>query len=151
MTDEPKAPESGRWQFSLRTLMMGVVFVAVGSLALANADKPWVLMLCVIYTAIAILYSTYLGFRVRGRTGKFAVAFASSGSLTACVLLISTCLVPRLIFRFVEIFGVERGGSLFEYVVVAYCLLILFLGYVIGLIAGYTEEALKTSPSPNAG
>ncbi len=52
-TDPPKASKLGRWQFSLRTLLGGVTFVAVGCMALVNANGMWAT--CMLAAVLAML------------------------------------------------------------------------------------------------
>ena len=40
-TDPPTASKLGRWQFSLRLLLVFIAFVAVASAALLNASSWW--------------------------------------------------------------------------------------------------------------
>ncbi len=79
-TEEPKTSNPGRWQFSLRTLLVVVVFIAVGCGALVAASETW---LTIVYSAtFAVLFIAVLGglFR-RGRTRAFWAGFAVIGWL----------------------------------------------------------------------
>ena len=79
-TEEPKAPKSGRWQFSLRMLLGAVAFVALGCVALFNASQNWQIFICT--ATFAILFIAMLGglFR-RGGVQAFWAGFAVTGWL----------------------------------------------------------------------
>ena len=77
-TKEPKASKSGRWQFSLRTLLVGVVFVAVSCGALLNANREWAnSMLAVVL--VMLLIGLIRWFVLRGRRQAFWSGFAIVG------------------------------------------------------------------------
>ncbi len=144
-TEEPKAPESGRWQFSLRTLFVAVTFAAIGSFALANAEKTWVCVLCFGCTTGLLFSTTVLLFihvlfrsRLHGRIGKFTDTFAISGSFTFFIL-------GGLFMLFDEFgnedvwqayFGVE-AAVWDSYLIISICLLTLFIAYICVLLARY--------------
>ena len=77
-TEEPKAPESVRWQFSLRMLLVVVAFVAVGCAALANASPA---VADTAYTmAIGVMFIALLGILYRREADRaFWVGFAIFG------------------------------------------------------------------------
>ncbi len=135
-TEEPKAPELGRWQFSLRTLFVAVVFVAIGSFALSNAENLWVRIVSVGYTTLVILYAASLGSRMPGRKGRFAASFAIAGLSTASGLGMLTLWLATLNIHYISIGGDEIDKP-FNYLIVSYCLLTLFVAYICGLIASH--------------
>ncbi len=141
-TEEPKAPELGRWQFSLRTLFVAVVFVAIGSFALSNAENLWVRIVSVGYTTLVILYAASLGSRMPGRKGRFAASFAIAGLSTASglgmlTLWFDTLNIHDVIVPWAESFGVDENDKPFNYLIVSYCLLTLFVAYICGLIVSH--------------
>jgi len=79
-TEEPKASKSGRWRFSLRTLLVGLVFFAVGCTALVNASEAW--QTTISTTAFAALFfATLAGLFRRGKAQAFWIGFAVIGWL----------------------------------------------------------------------
>ena len=77
-TEEPKAPESVWPQFSLRTLLVGVAFVAVGCVALVKASEAW--QTAIYTTTFSVLFIAMLGGLFHwGRTRAFWAGFAVIG------------------------------------------------------------------------
>ena len=94
-TDPPKASKSGRWQFTLRTLLIGVVFVAVGCAALVNANFVVAALVATI-TVVLLLGSAVGAFVCTDYRKAFFVGFAIFG---------------LGYFFFVFLFGGLQGGG----------------------------------------
>ena len=134
-TEESNASKSGRWQFSLRTLLGAVAFIAVGCLGLTNA----IIGACVITATWIILLVSVAGSLVcRGYNQAFWIGFASLGWGYIVVRSVPISFKSVLI----ETYALNAISNLVapvkpHYWSVGYLLWTLILAFLGGLLARY--------------
>ncbi len=88
-TEEPKASNSGRWQFSLRTLLMAVTLFSLACFAMTNADILWVFTgtfsFTMMWASLALTFGVVLP---PGRWQWFWVGCGLSAYLFVCIYFV---------------------------------------------------------------